>query len=72
LPVLQRWLADLRRAVRAEPLITKEKKLSEKVAAGHAPSNEHNHVLNELVIALMRKNVLRELEGKSLLQKLLQ
>jgi hypothetical protein len=72
LPVLQKWLADLSGAVRPEPLIAKEEKLSEKVGVSHAPSNEQNCVLNELIIALMRKNVLSDLEGKALLQKLLQ
>jgi len=53
-------------------LIAKEEKLGEKVAASHAPSNEQNYVLSELIIALMRKNVLSDLEGKALLQKLVQ
>jgi hypothetical protein len=37
----------------------------------NAASQEQNYVLNELIIALMRKNVLSDLEGKALLQKLL-
>ena len=72
LPILQKWLAELSGAVHHEPLIAKEEKLGEKVAASHAPSNEQNYVLSELIIALMRKNVLSDLEGKALLQKLLQ
>jgi hypothetical protein len=72
LPVLQKWLAELSGEVRAEPLIAKEEKLSEKVAVGNAPSNEQNYVLSELIIALMRKNVLSDVEGKALLRKLLQ
>jgi len=72
LPVLQEWLTELSGAVRPEPLIAKEEKLSEKVTVSHAPSNEQNYVVNELIIALMRKNVLTDLEGKALLQKLLQ
>jgi hypothetical protein len=73
LPVLQKWLADLSGAVpHPEPLIAKDENLSEKVGVSHAPGNEQNCVLNELIIALMRKNVLSDLEGKALLQKLLQ
>ncbi|MCU1243539.1 MAG: hypothetical protein JWO71_4265 [Candidatus Acidoferrum typicum] len=72
LPVLQKWLTELSGAVGPEPLIAKEEKLSEKAAVSHVPSNEPNYVLNELIIALMRKNVLSDLEGKTLLQKLLQ
>ena len=33
---------------------------------------ESNYVLNELIIALMRKGVLTEAEGKAMLKKLLQ
>jgi len=72
LPVLQKWLAELSGTAGPEPLIEKEYKLSDRVAADQAPSREQNYVLNELIIALMRKNVLTDLEGKALLQKLLQ
>ena len=34
-----------------------------------APSHEQNYVVNELIIAFVRKNVLSDLEGKALLQK---
>jgi hypothetical protein len=70
LPVLQNWLTDLSNAVRRERLIEKEGKLSDKAAASHAPRNEQNYVLSELITALMRKNVLSDLEGKALLQRL--
>jgi hypothetical protein len=48
--------------------------VSEKPAAEaqQAQCQEQNYVLNELIIALMRKNVLSDSEGKGLLQKLLQ
>jgi hypothetical protein len=72
LAVLDRWLAELSGEVRPEPSVAKQEKLPEKVAADRAPSHEQNYVLNELIIALMRKNVLSDVEGKALLQKLLQ
>jgi hypothetical protein len=34
-------------------------------------NGEQRHVLNELIIALMRKRVLTDAEGKAMLQKLL-
>lgn len=34
-------------------------------------NSEQTFVLNELIVALMRKRVLRDAEGKALLQKLL-
>jgi hypothetical protein len=36
----------------------------ERAAADNASSHEQNCVLNELIIALMRKNVLSDLEGR--------
>jgi hypothetical protein len=72
LPVLDRWLGELSGEVRPEPLAAKQETPSAKAAADQAPSQEQNYVLNELIIALMRKNVLSDSEGKALLQKLLQ
>ena len=42
-----------------------------KPAVEAVASHEQNYVLNELIIALRRKNVLTDVEGKALLQKLL-
>jgi hypothetical protein len=72
LAVLDRWLGELSGEARPEPSAAKQETPSEKVAADQAPSQEPNYVLNELIIALMRKNVLSDSEGKALLQKLLQ
>jgi hypothetical protein len=70
-PVLERWLAELSGEVRPDPLVAEQERPDQKAAADKAPSQEQNYVLNELIIALMRKNVLSDLEGKALLQKLL-
>jgi hypothetical protein len=75
LPVLDTWLAQLSGEALPEPPGAKQETLSEKPAteqAQEAPRREQNYVLNELIIALMRKNVLSDSEGKGLLQKLLQ
>ena len=71
LPVLERWLAELSGEARPEPAAAKQEKLVGKGTASSAPHREENYVLNELIIALMRKHVLSDAEGKALLQKLL-
>ena len=48
-----------------------QERSSQKAAADNASSHMQNCVLNELIIALMRKNVLSDLEGRALPQKLL-
>jgi hypothetical protein len=48
-----------------------QERANQKAAAENASSHMQNCVLNELIIALMRKNVLSDLEGRVLLQKLL-
>src|SRR5712664_2213593 len=53
--VLERWLAELSGEARPEPLAVEEERLSPQAAADKAPSQEQNYVLNELIIALMRK-----------------
>jgi hypothetical protein len=70
LVVLEKWLAELSGETSEPPIVEKESPI-QKSAADVAPSHEQNYVLNELIIALMRKNVLSDLEGKALLQKLL-
>ena len=72
LPVLERWVAELSGDVHPEPVAALEERPLEKAPAGSAPQREQNYVLNELIIALMRKQVLSDAEGKALLQKLLQ
>ena len=72
LPVLQKWLAELSGEAHPEPAAAKqEKKPAGKANGNSAPHREQNYVLNELIIALMRKHVLSDAEGKALLQKLL-
>jgi hypothetical protein len=70
-PVLDGWLAELSGGVQPEPLATEQERPDHTGAADKTPSQEQSYVLNELIIALMRKNVLSDLEGKALLQKLL-
>jgi hypothetical protein len=70
--VLERWLVELSGQARPELLVVNEEISNQKATADKTPSQEHNYVLSELIIALMRKNVLSDLEGKALLQKLLQ
>jgi PilZ domain-containing protein len=68
LQVLEKWLAELRGEVspEADALERDEPEHVEEKVNG-----EHSYVLNELIIALMRKRVLTDAEGKAMLQKLL-
>ena len=67
--VLEKWLGAL--SGQLPPELTEEepteRSVLEPVSSGNA---EPGFVLNELIIALMRKHVLSESEGKQLLQKL--
>jgi PilZ domain-containing protein len=69
LPVLEKWLAELRGEIspEAEALERDEPEQIEESVNG-----EQRYVLNELIIALMRKRVLTDAEGKAMLQKLLE
>jgi hypothetical protein len=69
LQVLERWLAELRGDIspEADALERDQPELVEATSA----NGEQNYVLNELIIALMRKRVLTDAEGKAMLQKLL-
>jgi hypothetical protein len=68
---LEKWLSELR----GEPAAERENPIEPNVAgtAGTAKSrdSEQSYVLNELIVALMRKRVLTDAEGKALLQKLM-
>jgi hypothetical protein len=75
--VLEKWLAELR----GEPSREQESapapkpangRIAEQMEPAATTNSEQNYVLNELIIALMRKRVLTDAEGKALLQKLLQ
>ena len=71
LPVLKRWLAELSGEAHSEPAAAKQEKPADEANGSIRPHREQNYVLNELIIALMRKHVLSDVEGKTLLQKLL-
>jgi len=72
--MLEKWLAELRGEPSSEGETAEEPKDSA-VATQSGPAkstnSEQSYVLNELIIALMRKRVLTDAEGKALLQKLL-
>ena len=68
--VLDRWIGDLSGSAPMElaPMPT----LNDHIAPGNgAPAKESGYVLNELIIALMRKGTLTEEEGKTMLLRLL-
>lgn len=71
LPVLKGWLAELSSDIQPDTAVLEQERSDPKAAADNAASQEQSYVLNELIIALTRKNVLSDLEGKALLQKLL-
>lgn len=66
--VLERWIAELGGTLASEPEVREKK---EKDCAGKSSRGEQYYVLNELIIALMRKGVLTDAEGKAMLEKLL-
>jgi hypothetical protein len=65
---LGRWMAGL--TGEASPL-THDLEQDERAVTEYCVRNEHSHVLNELVISLMRKGVLDEEEGEGMLARLL-
>lgn len=75
LKVLDGWIARLSGVAPAEPAAPEPPKQSaappQKREADATADLEPRFVLNELIITLMRKRVLSEAEGKSLLQKLM-
>ncbi len=74
--VLEKWLGALSGELVPE-LHEHEEETNELVvhdalaSRGPGANAEHGLVLNELIIALMREDVLSETEGKRLLQKLM-
>ena len=68
-PVLERWIAELSGEVDPEPKAGPKE--PETVSTG-AGDYGQRYVLNELVIMLIRKRLLTDAEGKTLLQKLMQ
>ncbi len=72
--ILEKWLAELRGEPSPEPESLEEPKsgpIVEQSETADSTRSEQSYVLNELIIALMRKRVLTDAEGKALLQKLL-
>jgi hypothetical protein len=72
--ILEKWLAELRGEPSAAAKSAEEPRdslIAEPSEATRSSNSEQAYVLNELIIALMRKRVLTDAEGKALLQKLL-
>jgi hypothetical protein len=67
--LFQRWLMEISGKIAPQPEPPDGEEPKE--ASGGGLQNESNYVLSELLIALMRKGVLSETEGKTLLKKLL-
>ena len=66
--VLERWIAELGGTSSSEPVARQQENHG---GAGQSSKGEQYYVLNELIIALMRKGVLTDAEGKAMLEKLL-
>jgi hypothetical protein len=71
LKILEGWLAELSgEAPREAKALDLEDQPPETAALDSG--NEHRYVLSELILTLIRKQVLTDAEGKALLQKLMQ
>ncbi len=68
LAVLQEWLRELSGESTAHPEAMEH---GDEDHREQSANNEQQYVLNELIIALMRKHVLTDAEGKAMLKKLL-
>jgi hypothetical protein len=70
--LLDEWIAELSGEHIAKPTVANSKILASAEAGGSAKTdNSSFFVINELILLLLQKGVLTELEGRSLLQKLL-
>lgn len=65
--ILEKWIEELSGKAPADIQELKEHQLDAK----HIPPKQTGYVLNELVLALMRKGVLTEEEGQGMLQRLM-
>lgn len=65
--ILEKWLSELSGESQPEDESSEEDGLG---AVSEASSNESSYVLNEVIIALMRKGILTDGEGKAMLHKL--
>jgi len=68
--VLEGWLAELSGEAPRETKALEEDHFPER--AEPSAGNEQRNVLNELIVTLIRKQVLTDAEGKKLLQRLMQ
>jgi hypothetical protein len=66
--VLEKWINELSGVL---PFDDEEANEGLPALATQVGSNETSYVLNEVIIALMRKGILSEGEGKGMLQKLI-
>jgi hypothetical protein len=72
MPVLEKWIGELSGAAPLEMTELPELKEPRHNGAGHTSSaKEPGYVLNELIVALMRKGTLTEEEGKTMLLRLM-
>jgi hypothetical protein len=69
--IFQKWILEISGKVAPLPEPA-EHKQEKKLSSNGSEKKEGNLVLGELLIALMRKGVLTEVEGKEMLKKLLQ
>ncbi len=70
--VLERWIGELSGSASMEMADLGVVKQNHHNGAGHSPAaKEPGYVLNELIVALMRKGTLTEEEGKTMLLRLL-
>ena len=65
--ILEKWLSELSGESQPDDESSGEDSLGPVSAAS---SNESSYVLNEVIIALMRKGILTDGEGKAMLHKL--
>jgi hypothetical protein len=67
--LFQRWVLEIGGKEAESPVVPGPE---QGVVANASPKEEKYFVLNELIIALMRKGILNEVEGKEMLKRLLQ
>jgi hypothetical protein len=67
IPILEKWLSELSGATQPDDESSEQDSLE---TVGEASRNEPSYVLNEVIIALMRKGILTDGEGKAMLHKL--
>jgi hypothetical protein len=71
LQVLEKWIAELSGDAVPEAKAAAKSEPEPEIPSAESRIDEQRYVLNELIITLIRKRVLSDAEGKSLLQKLM-